>query len=350
MRIKNRLQRIVLAFYCGIFLVGFLNALEIRKEFDIDFDYEVAIFWIDEHLIAWDSKKAEILVFQNNSLNKSIKMNKGQGPGDFQVINSIFSTPDNILIWDRYLRRISSYSKDWRFIEIEQFHLLGMACPIGKLDNDYLFQWSDFNTDKKGSKVVRNVGLINKDKTNTALYHTAAYFNYHGKLNYDCPISVVSFSDPYLYYASNRDYTIYALDLRKKDSSPVKIIHKKNKSIKWGKKIADLQWQVIKKNSNLPESIYPKFVPPIFCLISSGDMVGIVTNELIEEKKAAIDIYRCNKFLGRLVIPMLYIQHYVFPSYFYFSDGILWDKEKLYTLHYESNSEKFKIIKWNIKY
>ena len=118
--------------------------------------------------------------------------------------------------------------------------------------------------------------------------------------------------------------------------------------MKWKKEYEDIQWDVFRKPQRITGHDYPDYVPPLFAIAASGELLAAVTNQKIESRQAVIDIFRRGEYAGSVEVPLLYQQYLIFPSFLNFPANIYLFDHSLYTLHYFADLEVFKIIKWNI--
>jgi hypothetical protein len=326
-------------------------AFEISKSFEINFDYEVTFFSDEEKIIVWDYITSKIFIYEENQLKKTINFNSGQGPQDFQVVSAVLTDLDHYYVWDRTLRRFSIYKKNWDFVEIKIIHNIpSISLPLGITDRGFLFIWNKLVKQKKGSDIISNIGIINEDEQENPTYKISGTFNKMGKINYNRPILIPAFSKgSKVYFGNNQEYKIYAIDLNSKDSTPSLVIERKVKSTAWRKDFEELRWEVIKKSPLDSQYIYPEFVPPLFSLAVNDNMIAIISNEMLQEKKTVVDFFKGGKFLGTAKIPLLYSQYFVFPSHLCFPSEVFLGKNFLLTFVYDTNAENYKIIKWKIE-
>jgi len=329
------------------------HAIEISKSMELDFETETSFFVVDNSLAVWDSANLELSIFKDKLLVKKLKLNKGEGPQDFRVMSNIISTKKHFIIWDHILRRYSFYSKDWKFEKIKKIATLGFFHPLAVVDDShYLAMWNNFEKHKKGSTIYQNVGIVDDNKVIKVLHKIGGPFNEKGILNYDRPHLIVSLSANKLYFAGNQEYKVYMAPLKKNKilfKEAKKCIERKYIPCKWDSQCTNLQWIVSRKPQRPQKIKYPENIPPIFAIVSSDELTGVVTNELILQEKTKIDFFKNNQYVGSCKIPILYMQYYVFPSWLYFTPGIVLNGNTLYTYHYLKNEEIYKIIKWKIK-
>lgn len=350
---KSKLNRNIL--WVLIMLISFGNnhiyAFKIFKLFEINFDYEVTFFDTGDEIIVWDSNSTKIFIYKENKLTKTICANKGQGPQDFEIVSSVLLNHDQYYVWDRMLKRFSIYKKNWDPIEIKVLpNMPSYSSLMGIADKDFLFTWNEIVKYEKGSKISNNIGLINANGLRNSFYNISGEFNKMGKINYNRSILITAFSHTdKLYFASNNDYKIYTIDLISKTPTPLPVIEKKVKPIPWRKDFEELKWEITTKSPHDPQCIYPEFLPPLFSISANANMVAIISNELLHEKKTVVDFFKDGKFLGTAKLPLLYSQYVVFPSFLCLPPDVFVGKDYLLTFFYDTNEENFKIIKWKIQ-
>ena len=330
--------------------VSDIYGIEISKEFEISFDQEITMFLADDNLAVW--KNNEMIIYKNNIIIKKIKTLRGKGPGDFAIINALFSTKDSYIFWDRETKRFSYFSKKWNFLKIKKINNFynRFTVLLKRCKNDYIFQWNKFERIKKSSKITMIAGKINNKGDKSVLYKTEGFTLLADKINLDYSQLISTVSGDTLYIADNREYKIYTIDINNK--KPMKKIYfvKNEKKTIWKEEHYQLQYEITKKFSQKRKIIYPKHLPPLFRLISSGNILGVITNREILNKKTVIDFYRSGKYIGKVVIPLIYSQYFVFPGFLYFSSDIILDGENLYSQIYSPEDETHKIIKWKITF
>lgn len=338
---------IFLIFFCNISPIFSLN---LKKSFELKFENEISFFIVGNEIVIWDSDNHNLLVYLEDKLIKSITVPEGVGPGDYRVINSIAYVPGKIFIWDRMLRRFSIYNKSYEFITNHKFDKLGMATVLNIINNRYYFQINKFIKNKNGSDVIQNIGYVSNDNADIeTVYSLKGRFQSNNQLTYDRPFLLCTSTGNTIYFANNQEYKIYSLDLINKKNTYKMVLEKKTNKLKWMNKYADLQWDVLKKPANIPKVNYPKNIHPIFALICDKDMIGVITNESLENKISSIDLYKNNRFIGKVEIPLIFMQHFLFPNVFGYPSGIDLFDNNIVALIYDKSKDIYKIIKWKIQ-
>lgn len=322
------------------------NALELKKEYEWNFAGETQFFILDGKLHVWTGKSLFIYP-ENKKREEIIKMGKGEGPGDCLLVNRIISYQGQYILWDRRLMRMSFFSKNGKLISTEKFKLPILSTFIGKVKGSYIFKWHTFSGVKNRRYINEQVGLVKGEKKKI-LFKVPGRWNKGRNLNYDRPFLLDSFANNKLYYAKNQEYKIYLMDLSENDPVSSLFILREKKPIKWNQGYADLQWDILKKPPRIPEYNYPEFVPPLFAIAASGELLVAVTNEKIAKRKAVIDIFQKKKYIGSAVIPILHQQYLIFPAFQNFPAEVHLHNNSLYTFHYFTDLEIYKIIKWEI--
>lgn len=335
-------------------LISFGNhiyAFTISKSYEINFDYEVTFFDTGNQIIVWDTNTSKIFIYEENKLTKTINANKGQGPQEFEIVSSVLLDIDQYYVWDRMLKRFSIYKKNWDPVEIKVLRNIPFfSLPMGITNKGFLFTWNEIVKHKKGSTISNNIGVINTDGIKNSYYKISGAFNKMGCVNYNRPILITAFSNTgKLYFANNNDYKIYTIDLNSKAPTPSLVIEKRVKPIPWQKGFEELQFENTTRSPHDPKYIYPEFLPPLFSLSANANMVAIVSNESLIEKKTVVDFFKDGKFLGTAKLPLLYSQYAVFPSFLCLPPDVFLGKDYLLTSFYDTKEENFKIIKWKIQ-
>lgn len=344
------LRVILLFILIGIIILSSLplNAVTAQKVSELKFDYEISLFILDDQLVIWDTNTFQILIYRENKLLKTVKLGKGQGPRDFLILNSILSTSQYFILFDRMQSRISYFDKNWNFLKIERLSLPKISFAIGNFQDKFIFQWNDYVRHPKGIEITQNIGVANGRGEKFSFEKMNAQFNTNGRLNYERPFLVASHSNGTVYYANNQEYKVYSIDLKKTNPTTQLYFQKNTKSIPWKSQLNNLRDEIYGKLKTEIKFVYPNFIPPIFSIIASEDVVGVVTNENILKKQTVIDFYKKGQFKGKLELPLIPSQHSVTPPIFFFNTGIALNKDYLYALIYDSNEDVFKVIKWKI--
>lgn len=349
----NTAKRCVKLITLIVFIAICMNqyAVEVIKSYELNFDCEIAFFLINDVCAAWEAQKETLYIFKGKKSVKTLKLRKGQGPGDFKVVSNIISTDRHFVLWDRMNRRFSNYSMDWEFESIKKFPNLFLFFPVGFNEKNIIARWNTLVRVKKGSEIIEKIGIINERGEDEIIYKAKGFFNDQGRINYDRPHLSASVSGDRLYYAINQDYKVYMVSLNEEKFPVQTVIDRKYKPREWDKKCEDLQWEIFKKPQQPPKKIYPANIPPLFTIFARGELIGVVTNEGIVDKKTKIDFFRNHKYIGSCEIPLLFTQHFVFPSFLMFRPGIDFQGGFLYTLHYSDDEEgTYKIISWEINF
>jgi signal peptidase I len=379
--LNKKVTRIIFAFVLVWSFAVYQNALELKKEREWSFDREVQFYILERVAPAADDvtkryslqKKSshENKTSTNNSIEGKLhvwlgktlyeysentekkikfKMRKGEGPGDCLIVNKIAYYDGQYVVWDRRLKRMTYFSEEGKLIGTERFKTLLFPALVGKTGDNYIFKWNIFEGRRSSRFITEQVVMVNGKKKEDQKVLAA----YTGKLNkgevgnFDRPSLLHSLSGKKFYYAKNLEYKIYVMDLNKPEPAPSLFIAKENKPLKWEKKYEDLQWEISRKPRRKTELNYPPYVPPLFAIAASGDLLAAVTNEQVGKRKSVIDIFRRGKYLGSAAIPLLYEQYFIFPTFLNLPTNVYLSDHSLYTLHYFDDLEVYKIIKWRI--
>jgi len=321
-----------------------IYGVQIEKEFELIFDSEPQYFVINGEIHKWANGKLDI--YSNKDSKRSIEvLKKGEGPGDFLIIQKIFYENGKYHFWDRQLKRMTVFSKDWQRINIKKYNLPLVSAFIGKVAGKMLFKWNAFKREENKTFIVEQAGFVDDDSKQPIVRFKGEWTK--GKeVNHDRPHLLYSLTGSTLYYADNQDYRIFSLNLQKDDPSPSLLIEREVQKNKWKEEFADLQYEIIRKPEIKPAERYPGYIPPLFAIAADKDLIVAVTNEKIGEKKAKLDFFQTGKYLGSVIIPILYQQHFVFPIFLNFPPDIYISGRSLYTCHYFYETDQYKIIKW----
>jgi hypothetical protein len=76
-------------------------------------------------------------------------------------------------------------------------------------------------------------------------------------------------------------------------------------------------------------------------------LLVVVTNEKIHLRKAKVDVFKYERYIGSIEIPLIYSQYFIFPFCWpqYFPTGTYLQGNRLYTFHYDAGEERYKIIR-----
>lgn len=325
-----------------------LHPLEIEKEFQLRFDAEVSFFLVDGGLVVWDDSKMEFLYYKDGTLAKTTKVNRGQGPGDFRIVINLLNTSDGYMVWDRYSRRFTAFSRDWKLGAIKKMPGIGFGLPLGFVKDRVAIQWNAFSKKSTGRGITQHAGVLEGEKKIS--FHAVPgplTRGTHHSLNR--PFLVSALDGDMLYYAETDKYTVYRINAAGKKPAAQTYIKREWKSQKWPEALSELQWDVHKKPVDPPKLDCPAYIPPLFCLSARDGRLAVATNERIMEKRTVIDIFENGRLAGSVDIPLLFMQYTVFPNWLYFSPGLEIDKDHLYTLHCDEEEGDFSVVRWKIK-
>ncbi len=373
---KKRTKKTTITFLAILIFLGWsiaLHSLELKKEHEWEFFGETQFFVLENQVHVWSFADRALYLYPVKGERKTIfTMGQGEGPGDCLLVNRVLFDGQHYLAWDRRLMRISTFSRSGKYINSEKIIVPILSAFIGQKDGGYLFKWNSFDGPRGRRRTTEQITLVEeKGKKKSILVSMAGIFNKGETLNYDRPHLLYARAGNKLYYADNREYKIYQIDITGKEpvSSPSVYATREYERVQWQKKHEELQWEILKKPRKLPEVDYPAYLPPLFAIAVSdtgmnkdtatgmgtkkgadipGPLLAVVNNARIGEKKAVIDIFRGGRYLGSGVIPILHRQHFIFPFIQAFPPEIYLSRDALYTVHYFSDEEVYKIIKWRI--
>ena len=347
-KLSINVKRVIFVFVILWCFAFFQNALELKKECEWSFDGGPQLFIFDGKLHVWAGRSL-YLYPENKEKELIVRMKKGEGPGDCLIVNKVDYHEGQYIFWDRWLKRMTFFSKEGKLIRTQRFKMPMLPILIGKVEDNYIFKWSAFQGMKSSRLIIEQVGAI-KGEDKKILVEVKGKLNKGKIVNSDRPMLIYSFSDNKLFYAKNREYIINVMDLLKKNPVSSLYASKDYRPLKWKEEYADIQYDIFNKPQRIPEYRYPDYVPPLFALAASGDLIVAVTNEQIEKRKAVIDVFQKGKYMGSAEIPLLYQQYFIFPSFLNFPPDIQLYQRSLYTVHYFDDLEVYKIIKWKISF
>lgn len=322
--------------------------LEIKKEFEITFETAPQYFVIEGNIHLWQNGK--LTVYNENKPEKEMDLlKKGEGPGDFRVIQNLTQYEDKYYFWDRMLIRMTTFSKDWKRLEIQKFMVSQMSGHLGKTSKGHIFKWSRADREKKGRFLIEKIGFVN-GKERKVLAESRGLFAKEKALNHHRSHLIYTLNGNTLYYAINNEYKVYAIDVENQNPKPRLIAKRDLEPQKWQESLQELQYEVIRRPARAGKEIFPEYVPPLFQIAAHGDWLAVVTNKQILNSKTRVDIFKEGKYMGSLTLPLLYQQYFVFPSFLNFPPDFYISGNALFTLHYNSENDEYKISKWRFSF
>jgi len=290
-----------------------------------------------------------LTVYDDNKPGKEMALlKKGEGPGDFRIIQNLILHKDTYYFWDRGLMRMTTFSRDWKRLDIQKIVISQMSGHLGKSSKGHLFKWSRGDRGKKGRYLIEQIGFIN-GKKREVLTNSRGLFAKEKAMNYCRPHPIYTLSGNTLYYAVNNEYKVYTIDIESKKPKPRLVAKSDQEPIKWQESLQELQYEVIRRPARAGEQIFPEYVPPLFQIAAHGDWLAVVTNRQILNSKTQVDLFNKGKYTGSVTLPLLYQQYFVFPSFLNFPPDFYIHNNALFTLHYNTGKDEYKISKWRLE-
>jgi hypothetical protein len=302
---RINLKQIFIIIFLGIPLTIF--SIEVNKDFEIPYDYEVAPFLADGNICIRDGYSLK--VYNDAKTFKTIRFRKGEGPGEFLVVQKIYSRGKYCYIWDRLLFRLSVFTGDWKLDGMIKFpSLRRFAGFLGIVDNQYLFRWGTTERSPARVQLTEHVGIVDEKQMKALIDIPAGEFRKQENLNYDRPIPIVVLSGSIIYYATNRQYRIDKIRITGSKTEHIQTIQRQVQPIKLTDDLKQLKYEVLSQSSQSPQpkEKYPSFVPPLVDIAADGELLVVVTNEKIHLKKALFTVF-CFPFQLAALLSYRYI-------------------------------------------
>jgi len=345
------IKQIFIILFLGIPLTIF--SIEVHKDFEIPFDYEVSPFLVADNICVLDGFSLKI--YNDATTFKTIQFRKGEGPGEFLVVQKIYSQGKYGYIWDRVLFRLSVFTGDWKLDRtIKLPALRRFAGFLGIVDNQYLFRWGTQERSPASVQLTEHVGIVDENQMKALINIPAGEWRKQEDLNYDRPIPIVILSGNFIYYGTNREYRIDKIRITGSKTEHIQTMQRQVQSIKFTDDLKQLKYEVLSQSnqSPKPKEKYPSFVPPLVDMAADGDLLVVVTNEKIHLRKANVDVFKNGKYIGSIEIPLIHSQYFIFPSGWpwYFPTGTYLQGNRLYTFHYDAGEERYKILRHTLNF
>ena len=326
-------------------MVTSLWALEVKKEFELTIETAPQYFVLEGDIHMWQMGK--MAVYKGSKRVKQLEvLKKGEGPGDFLIIQNLSLYEDRYFFWDRMLGRMTSFSRDWKMLNIEKIHISPISAYLGRTTKGHIFKWSQAAREKNRRILVEKIGFI-EGKQKTTVIESRGQLVKNGAPNHRRPHLIYTLNNGTLYYANNNKYEIFAMDVEVDKPEPRLFAKRDQEPVKWQEKFQELQYQVIRKPAQKEDEIFPKYVPPLFAIAVDKDWLAVVTNYKIAQEKAQVDLFKAGKYKGSVTLPLLYEQYFVFPSFLSFPPDFYISGNALFALHYDSENDEYKITRWS---
>ena len=343
---KINIKQIFIILFLGIPLAIF--SIEVNKDLEIPFDYDVSPFLVADNICVLDGFSLKI--YNDAKTFRTIQFHKGEGPGEFLVVQKIYSRGKYGYIWDRLLFRMSVFSGDWKLDRMIKFpSLRRFAGFLGVVENQYLFRWGTTERSPARMQLTEHVGIVDEKQMKALINIPAGEWRKQEYLNFDRPIPIVVLSSNFIYYGTNREYRIDKIRITGSKTEHIQTIQRQVQPIKLTDDLKQLKYGVLSQSTQSPppKEKYPSFVPPLVDIAADNDLLVVVTNEKIHFRKAKVDVFKNGKYIGCIEIPLIYSQYFIFPLSWphYFPTGTYLQGNRLYTYHYDEGEERYKIIR-----
>ena len=343
---KKNIKQIFIILLLGTPLTIF--SIEVNKDFEIPFDYEVSPFLVADTMCILDG--CSLKIYNGANTFKTIQFRKGEGPGEFLVVQKIYSRDKYCYTWDRLLFRLSVFTGDWKLDRVIRFpSLRRFAGFLGIVDNHYLFRWGTTERSPAITQLTEHVGIVDEKQMKALIDIPAGEFRKQEYLNYDRPIPIVVLSGNFIYYGTNREYRIDKIRITGSKTEHIETMQRQVLPINLTDDLKRLKYEVLSQSNQSPptKEKFPSFVPPLVDIAADGELLVVVTNEKIHLRKAKVDVFKKGKYIGSIEIPLIYSQYFIFPLSWphYFPTGTYLQGNRLYTYHYDEGEERYKIIR-----
>jgi len=348
---KMNIKQIFIILFLGIPLTLF--SIEVSKDFEISYDYEVAPFLVAGNICIRDGYSLKI--YNDAKTFKTIQFRKGEGPGEFRLVQKIYSRGKYRYIWDRLLFRLSVFTGDWKLDGMIKFpSLRRFAGFLGVVENRYIFRWGTIERSPARMQLTEHVGIVDEKQMKPLIDIPAGEWRKQEYLNYDRPIPMVVLTGNIIYYGTNREYRIDKIRITGSKTGHIQTIQRQVRPIKLTDDLKQLKYEVLSRvyQSPEPKEKYPSYVPPLVDIAADGELLVVVTNEIIHLKKAKVDVFKNGRYIGSIEIPLIYSQYFIFPFSwpYYFPTGTYLQGNRLYTFHYDEGEERYKIIRHTLNF
>jgi hypothetical protein len=342
------INQIFIILLLGIPLTIF--SIEVNKDFEIPYDYEVSPFLVADNICIWDTGSYCLKIYNDAKTFRTIRFRKGEGPGEFLVVQKIYSQGKYGYIWDRLLFRMSVFTGDWKLDRVIRFPSLRRTTGfLGMVDNQYFFRWGTADHSPGRVQLTEHVGIVDEKQMKALIDIPAGELRKQEYLNYDRPIPIVVLSGNFIYYGTNREYRIDKTRIAGSKIEHIQTIQRQVRPIKLTDDLKQLKYEVLSQSnqSPKPKEKYPSFVPPLVDIAADGELLVVVTNEKIHLRKAKVDVFKNGIYIGSIELPLILSQYFIFPFSWphYFPTGTYLQGNRLYTYHYDERDERYKIIR-----
>ncbi len=326
-------------------------AVEAKKLYEIPFDYEILPFFVDGKPAAWDLEQGCLFIYDRGKLFRKQPMPRGEGPGEFKTLQNIVFDGTHYHAWDKLYFRMSLYSVDWKLIKTVKMTSMRLFGDFtGIMDGRYVFRWATLSTTPAKTEVTEHLGFVDEKKMIPWLDFPKGDFRTGKVANFSRPYPIMAVTGNTVYHAVNTRYRVSKMTLVKGRLEPMGVIERMVTPVKLTEKLKNLQNEVLSGDNRwppgAPKNIYSKYLPPLIDLAADGDLLAVVTNQKLLQKKAKVDIFKNGAYKGSIEIPCIYYQYFLFPSALpgYFPSGTHLKDNQLFTFHYDEEDDQYKII------
>ncbi len=341
------MKRVMILMLMVAMAASLLAGVEIMEVGRLTFETEVVFYPLEGGIVATrpEGQVYKFWIYQGLQLQREFELRKGEGPGEVKIVKGIIEEGDKIYVWDGGLRRLNVFDRDWKFIRFTSMPKMGSALFIGRFKGVNVFKWGEFDSKNGDRFIVDCAGIVDGDNR-VAAAKTEGKWAVQNKLNNDRSFLVSEFSDGRFYTASNTEYKISVSTTDGSSLAPAGLLEKKSEKTSWS---GAHQKLAIKLLPTTFKALNPAYVPPLFEIVSSGDTVAVVTNESVLRHKTAIDVWEKGAFVGKVEIPIIFTQRFLFPSAMHLPSGIYLRGDTLWTLHFDEDDDEYNIVQWKIK-
>jgi len=333
-----------------LFLVGSLWGIGIEKIHEVEYESEVNIYSMGQGSIIvaqHGSQGYGLELFQEGKKVQSVRLPTGEGPGEVNMIKGIIPGKNCIYVWDDQLKRLSKFDKKWKFRELYKFPKLRIALLLGRLGDSFAFRWGELGI-KGGERTITTfVGLVSETGEKKSFYQITSRLTRNKKLNQRRVYLMAAFFGNRLVVGHSQQYKLQEKQYVKGQILDGITLARETKPVPFEKKFLEKRKKLLALSV---EEYTPTFIPPLFDVQMDGDYTAVVLQEALARDRTKIDIWRTNKYLGSVEIPLIFAQEFVFPPPFNISIGFLINNGKLYSLHYDMEEDIFRVCTWQIKF
>jgi hypothetical protein len=219
---------------------------------------------------------------------------------------------------------------------------------LGVVENQYIFRWGTTARSPARMQLTEHVGIVDEKQMKALINIPAGEWRKQEYLNDDRPIPIVVLSGNIIYYGTNREYRINKIRITGSKTEHIQTIQRQVHPIKLTDDLKQLKYEVLSQSYQTPKpkEKYPSYVPPLVDIAADNDLLVVVTNEKIHSRKAKVDVFKNEEYIGSIELPLIYSQYFIFPFSwpYYFPTGTYLQGNQLYTYHYDEGEERYKII------